>query len=58
MSAGYNLKSSENGMILADKYEYIYTTSGISPNDVGDTIEITKNEILNLKKIIKDYKIK
>ena len=58
MSAGYNLKSSKNGIKLADKYEYIYTTSGISPNDVGDTIEITKNEILNLKKIIKDYKIK
>lgn len=58
MSAGYNLKSSESGIKLADKYEFIYTTSGISPNDVGNTIEETKAAILKLKELIKTYKEK
>lgn len=58
MSAGYNLKSSENGMILADKYEYIYTTAGISPNDVNVSLEETKKDILALKKLIMEYKQK
>lgn len=55
MSAGYNLQSSNNGMILADKYEYIYTTAGISPNDVKTTIENTKKDILHLKELIIKY---
>lgn len=58
MSAGYNLKSSENGINLANKYEYIYTTSGISPNDVNTTIEETKKDILKLRELIKNYKNK
>lgn len=56
MSAGYNLKSSENGMKLADKYEYIYTTAGISPNDVKTSLEETKRDILKLKDLIIKYK--
>lgn len=58
MSAGYNLHSSKNGMALADKYEYIYTTAGISPNDVKKTLEETKKDILALKKLIIEYKNK
>lgn len=57
MSAGYNVTSSENGIKLADEYDYIYTTSGISPNDVGTTIEDTEKEIIKLTKIIKEYKL-
>ena len=38
MSSGYNIESSKNGLELARKYDYIYTTCGISPND----IEVTK----------------
>ena len=58
MSAGYNLKSSEYGIRLAEKYKYIYTTAGISPNDVKATLKDTEDEILRLKKIIKNYKLK
>ena len=43
MSSGYNLESSKNGLELARKYDYIYTTCGISPND----IEVTKEKIIN-----------
>ena len=56
MCAGYNLESSLNGIKLADKYDYIYTTSGISPNDVNSTIEETKKDIVQLRKNIIDYK--
>ena len=56
MCAGYNLESSLNGIKLADKYDYIYTTSGISPNDVNTTIEETKKDIVQLRKNIIDYK--
>lgn len=56
MCAGYNLESSLNGIKLADKYNYIYTTSGISPNDVNTTIEETKKDIVQLRKNIIDYK--
>ena len=34
MSSGYNIESSKNGLELARKYDYIYTTCGISPNDI------------------------
>lgn len=56
VSAGYDLESSKNGMELADKYDYIYTTSGISPNDVKETIDETKADIMSLKKLILNYK--
>lgn len=56
MCAGYNLESSLKGIKLADKYDYIYTTSGISPNDVNTTIEETKKDIEQLRKNIIDYK--
>lgn len=56
MSAGYSLESSKNGIELANKYDYIYTTSGISPNDVKDSIEETKKDIEELKNNIIEYK--
>lgn len=45
ISAGYSLESSKKGIELAEKYDYIYTTSGISPNDVKESIEETQKEI-------------
>lgn len=58
LSAGYNIKSSKDALELANTHEYIYTTSGISPNDVGKTIEDTKIMLEQLEKIIqKDYDV-
>ena len=37
ISAGYSLEGSIKGLELANKYEFIYTTSGISPNDIPQT---------------------
>lgn len=42
VNAGYNVEASKKGLELANKYNYIYTTSGISPNDIGTT----RNEML------------
>ena len=50
ISAGYSLESSKKGIELVEKYDYIYTTSGISPNDVKESIEETQKDIDELKK--------
>lgn len=52
ISAGYSLESSKNAINLANKYEFIYTTVGISPNDVRTTLQETIEDIEKLEKII------
>ena len=41
VSAGYSLESSKKGIEISKKYEFVYTTCGVSPNDIPST----KNEI-------------
>lgn len=53
VSSGYNEKSSKEGMDLAKKYSYIYTTCGISPNDVEDTKEKIENQINYIEELLK-----
>ena len=36
INAGYDIQSSKKAIEIANKYEFIYTTAGISPNDVED----------------------
>lgn len=53
VSAGYSLESSKRGINLAKSYDYIYTTCGISPNDIPNTrreIEEQLKEIEDLAK--------
>lgn len=52
ISAGYSLESSKRAIDLADKYEFIYTMVGISPNDVKQTLEETIEDIKKLEDII------
>lgn len=52
ISAGYSLESSKRAIDLADKYEFIYTTVGISPNDVKQILEETIEDIKKLEDII------
>lgn len=54
MSAGYDVLSSKMGLELANKYEFIFTTSGISPNDMQDTIQGTETQIREIEKIIQE----
>lgn len=49
ISAGYSLQGSKNGLDLAKKYDFIYTTLGISPNDIDENYE---QEVEELDKIL------
>lgn len=51
--AGYNLKSSREAIELANKYDFIYSICGISPNDLNDYNEET---ILAIKELAKSKK--
>ena len=46
--AGYNLKSSCEAVEIANKYEYVYSICGISPNDLEDCNEENINKIREL----------
>lgn len=48
ISAGYSLNSSKSAINLANKYEFIYATCGISPNDIPESeaeFDLELNEI-------------
>lgn len=45
ISAGYSLEGSRDGLELAKQYDYIYTTAGISPNDLSENFMSDINEI-------------
>ena len=51
--AGYNLKSSRKAIELANKYDFIYSICGISPNDLDDYNE---ENILAIKELAKSKK--
>lgn len=46
--AGYSLNSSKQAIEIASKYNYIYATAGISPNDLSENTVEELNEIENL----------
>ena len=58
ISAGYDVESSKKGIEYAYKYSYVYTTSGISPNDVKETLEETRDKIEKIRDIIEQEKKK
>lgn len=37
--AGYNVESSKKALEIANNYDFIYTTAGISPNDIPGTVQ-------------------
>lgn len=51
--AGYNLESSREAIELANKYDFIYSICGISPNDLNDYNE---ENILAIKELAKSKK--
>lgn len=50
INAGYSLKSSKKALEIAEKYDFIYATCGISPNDLDDYNKDSLNEICNVAK--------
>ena len=51
VSAGYNLESSKMGIELSKKYDYIFTTCGISPNDLPETKEQLDKQLQEIEKL-------
>ena len=50
ISAGYSLNGSKAGLKLANQYSFIYTTLGISPNDITSN---WKKDIDEIEKLLK-----
>jgi len=50
--AGYNIDSSKMSVEIANKYEYIYSIVGISPNDVPEKLEDIDKQIKEIEKIL------
>lgn len=52
ISAGYSLEGSKQAIELANKYEFIYATAGISPNDIPQTEEGLWIMLKEIKEIV------
>lgn len=54
--AGYSIESSKLSLEIANKYEFIYSICGISPNDVPEKSEEIEDMLKELENIIKSDK--
>lgn len=54
VSAGYSLESSKKGIEISNKYDYVYTTCGISPNDIPDGKDKITQELIQIEKLAKE----
>ena len=54
VSAGYSIVGSKRGVELSQKYQFIYTTCGISPNDIPQTEEELWKDIDKIRKLVKE----
>lgn len=54
--AGYNIESSQKAIELSQKYEFIYSICGISPNDIPQSDQELWKDIEKITKIIKENK--
>ena len=53
ISAGYSLEGSKKAIELSEKYDYIYATCGISPNDIPQNENNLWKEIEEMQKLLK-----
>ena len=58
ITAGYSLGSSKKAVELAEKYDFIYATCGISPNDIPQDEEKMWKQISEIEKMMKKQKNK
>ena len=56
ISAGYNLESSKYASKLTSEYDFIYTTCGISPNDIPEGEKEFYKELIEIKELTKNEK--
>lgn len=56
INAGYSLKSSKEALAIAKHYDWMYTISGISPNDIPSTQTMLAAELHQLSEFIDNEK--
>lgn len=56
INAGYSLESSKTALEIAKKYDWIYTISGISPNDIPENEKELDNQLSELDHFIENNK--
>ena len=52
VTAGYSVESSQKAIDIANNYDFIYATAGISPNDIPQTEEELWKTIAEIKELI------
>ena len=58
VSAGYSLEGSKNAVNLANKYQFIYATVGISPNDIpNNNINEFHEQLKKIEKLADNSKV-
>ena len=57
VNAGYSLESSKQALAIAKKYDWMYTISGISPNDIPENANKLDEEIKQLEELICNEKL-
>lgn len=56
ITAGYSLESSKKAIEISEKYEYIYTIIGVSPNDIPENEKDLEEQIKELEILYKNNK--
>ncbi len=51
VNAGYSVESSKKAIEIARNYSHIYTTCGISPNDILDNVDSINRELEEIRQI-------
>ncbi len=58
ITAGYSVESSKKALEITKKYDFIYTTAGVSPNDIPQTEEELWKQLAEIEKIVEKNKEK
>lgn len=57
INAGYSVESSKKALEIANKYSGIYTTCGISPNDIEENLENINIELEKIEELAHNEKV-
>lgn len=56
VTAGYSVESSQKAIDIANNYDFIYATAGVSPNDIPQTEEELWKQLSEIKDLVKNNK--
>lgn len=54
INAGYSLESSKKAIKIANQYDFIFATVGISPNDIPQSEEELWKQLVEIRNLVKD----